>query len=131
MHRDNLSLKGKDDKEVMSIVSSYLFVVTHNEVNNYFRECRQIEQLRENFAVQLCCESRIEQTIDAKTALGIIDMVVEGMPAVRKEVFTLSRYHNMTNDSIAKRLKISKRTVEKHISLALGQLRLELAAYQI
>ena len=54
MHRDNLSLKGKDDKEVMSIVSSYLFVVTHNEVNNYFRECRQIEQLRENFAVQLC-----------------------------------------------------------------------------
>ncbi len=131
MHRDNLSLKGKDDKEVMSIVSSYLFVVTHNEVNNYFRECRQIEQLRENFAVQLCCESRIEQTVDAKTTLGIIDRVVEGMPAVRKEVFTLSRYHNMTNESIAKRLKISKRTVEKHISLALGQLRLELAAYQI
>lgn len=131
MTRDNLSLKGKDDKEVMSIVSSYLFVVTHNEVNNYFRECRQIEQLRENFAVQLCCESRIEQTVDAKTALGIIDRVVEGMPAVRKEVLTLSRYHNMTNESIAKRLKISKRTVEKHISLALGQLRLELAAYQI
>lgn len=98
---------------------------------NYFRECKQIEQLRENFAVQLCCESRIEQTIDAKTALGIIDRVVEGMPVVRKEVFTLSRYHNMTNESIAKRLKISKRTVEKHISLALGQLKLELAAYQV
>lgn len=106
-------------------------MVTHNEVNNYFRECKQIEQLRENFAVQLCCESRIEQTIDAKTALGIIDRVVEGMPVVRKEVFTLSRYHNMTNESIAKRLKISKRTVEKHISLALGQLKLELAAYQV
>lgn len=87
--------------------------------------------MRENFAVQLCCESRIEQTIDAKTALGIIDRVVEGMPVVRKEVFTLSRYHNMTNESIAKRLKISKRTVEKHISLALGQLKLELAAYQV
>ncbi len=97
MHRDSLSLKGKDDKEAMSVISSYLFVVTHNEVNNYFRECKQIEQLRENFAVQLCCESRIEQTIDAKT----------------------------------KRLKISKRTVEKHISLALGQLKLELAAYQV
>ena len=39
--------------------------------------------------------------------------------------------HNMTNESIAKRLKISKRTVEKHISLALGQLKLELAAYQV
>ena len=118
MHRDSLSLKGKNDKEAMSVISSYLFVVTHNEVNNYFRECKQIEQLRENFAVQLCCESRIEQTIDAKTALGIIDRVVEGMPVVRKE-------------SIAKRLKISKRTVEKHISLALGQLKLELAAYQV
>lgn len=100
----------------MSIVSSYLFVVTHNEVNNYFRECKQIEQLRENFAVQLCCESRIEQTVDAKTALGIIDRVVEGMPAVRKEVFTLSRYHNMTNESIAKRLKSARELSKAHQS---------------
>lgn len=130
MHRENLSLRNKDDREVMAVISSYLFIATRNEVNSYFRECRQIEKFREDFAIQICSESRVEQTIDAKCALGIIDRVVNEMPVARKEVFVLSRYHNLANDVIAKRLKISKRTVEKHINLALRQLRLELASYQ-
>ena len=130
-HRDNLDLKGKSTKESLAVLSSYLFIITKNEVNNYFRECRQIARLREKFAMQICQESRVEQGLDAKSALGIIDKVVGVMPPIRKEVFSLSRFHNFSNEQIAKRLKISKRTVEKHISLALSSLRMELAAYQI
>lgn len=130
MHRDNLDLRGKDEKETLSIISSYLFIVSRNEVNDYYRECKQIQALRESCAVQLCDESRIEQSIDAKAALGIIDKVMAIMPPVRREVFSLSRFHNVTNDQIARRLQISKRTVEKHINLALRQIKVELAAYQ-
>lgn len=131
MHRNNLDLKGKDEKETLAVISSYLFTISRNEVNDYFRECKQIESLREACAIQLCSESRIENSIDAKAALGIIDRVMAVMPPVRREVFSLSRFHNLANDQIAKRLQISKRTVEKHINLALRQLRVELAAYQV
>lgn len=131
MHRSNLDLKDKDTKEALAVISSYLFIIAKNEVNDYFRECKQIERLRREFAVQICEESRVEQSMDAKTVLSLIDKIIEVMPPVRKEVFSLSRFHNFTNEQIAKRLNISKRTVEKHINLALRTLRVELAAYQI
>lgn len=45
------------------------------------------------------------------------------LPAVRKKVFVLNRLHGFSYKEIAAELNISDRTVEKHISLALKQLR--------
>lgn len=130
-HRNNLELKGKDTYDALSLVSGYLFVIARNEINDYFRERAQIEQYRIAFVSQMCVETRIEQRMDAATALEIVDRAVDSMPSVRREVFSLSRFRNLTNGQIAKKLGISKRTVEKHIQLALSQLRLELLAYQV
>lgn len=130
-HRNNLELKGRDASDVLSLVSGYLFVITRNEINDYFRERVQMERYRAAFVSQMCIETRIEQRMDAATALQIVDRAVDTMPSVRREVFSLSRFHNLTNDQIARKLGISKRTVEKHVQLALSQLRLELLAYQV
>lgn len=51
------------------------------------------------------------------------------MPHTRRRVFSMSRYLELSNAQIADMLGISKRTVEKHISNALEQLRNELATY--
>lgn len=41
----------------------------------------------------------------------------------RRTVFVLSRYGNLSNREIAARLDLSVRTVEKHLELALRELR--------
>lgn len=45
------------------------------------------------------------------------------LPPVRKKVFLLNRLEGFSNKEIAEKLEISIRTVEKHLSLAIKQLK--------
>jgi len=45
------------------------------------------------------------------------------MPEQRRKVFLMSRQEDMSHTEIAERLGISIRTVERHIYLALGELK--------
>jgi RNA polymerase sigma-70 factor (ECF subfamily) len=54
---------------------------------------------------------------------------IEALPPRAREVFIMSRNQGMSNDEIADKLQISKRTVEKHISQALKALRKNLVDY--
>lgn len=45
------------------------------------------------------------------------------MPPKRKEIYMLSRERGLTNAEIAKKLDISKKTVENHLNLALKEIR--------
>jgi len=52
-----------------------------------------------------------------------IHAALESLPPARKEAFVLSRIEGLSYKQIAQELSISDRTVEKHISLALRQLK--------
>lgn len=108
-------------------LNGYIFTMTRNETADYFRESRRIEQVQERYAEQLAVEMNINERIDDKWCLEIIGAVIESMPRIRRRVFSMSRYLELSNSEIADMLGISKRTVEKHISNALEQLRGELA----
>lgn len=108
-------------------LNGYIFTMTRNETASYFRESRRIEQVQERYAEQLTTEMNIQQKIDGRKSLEIIRAVIESMPRNRRRVFSMSRYLELSNSEIADMLGISKRTVEKHISNALEQLRNELA----
>jgi len=56
-----------------------------------------------------------------------IQAALESLPPARKEAFLLSRFEGLSYKQIANKLSISDRTVEKHISLALRQLKKMLA----
>ena len=73
-----------------------------------------------------------ENVIDNNSVTDIMDALeldrnivrsLNLMPEQRRKVFVLSRYRNMSNEEIATLLKLSKRTVEGHISEALKGLR--------
>jgi len=108
-------------------LNGYIFAMTRNETAGYFRESQRIEQVQERYADQLVTEMNIHQKIDNQRSLEIIRTVVDSMPRIRRRVFSMSRYLELSNSEIADMLGISKRTVEKHISNALEQLRNELA----
>jgi RNA polymerase sigma-70 factor (ECF subfamily) len=52
-----------------------------------------------------------------------IAFALDSLPPTRKKVFMLNRVHGLTYKQIGEELSISDRTVEKHISLALKQLK--------
>ena len=108
-------------------LNGYIFTMTRNETASYFRESRRIEQVQERYAEQLTTEMNVHQKIDNQRSLEVIRSVIDSMPRIRRRVFSMSRYLELSNSEIADMLGISKRTVEKHISNALEQLRNELA----
>jgi RNA polymerase sigma-70 factor (ECF subfamily) len=61
--------------------------------------------------------------MDVKELNETLQEAVQQLPPVRRKVFELSRYHSLSHKEISKRLALSVKTVETHISLALKQLR--------
>lgn len=55
-----------------------------------------------------------------------VSQILEGLPARCQEIFRLSRKDHLTNDEIAARLGISKRSVENQLTRALKQIRVHL-----
>jgi len=55
-----------------------------------------------------------------------VELHLEALPKRCKEIFTLSRGDQLSNDEIAKRLDISKRSVENQLTTALHHLRISL-----
>lgn len=53
----------------------------------------------------------------------LADMVMRHMPAQRRQVYELSRVEGLSNDEIAKRMNLRKKTVENHLNMALRELR--------
>jgi len=49
--------------------------------------------------------------------------IVGGMPPQRRTVFEMSRFYGMSISEIASKLNLSPRTVERHLSLALKDIR--------
>jgi RNA polymerase sigma-70 factor (ECF subfamily) len=60
-----------------------------------------------------------------------VDKELEELPRRCKEIFTLSRREQLSNDEIATRLDISKRTVENQLTHALRHLRLSMRHFLI
>ncbi len=55
-----------------------------------------------------------------------VEEELEELPSRCREIFTMSRMQQLTNDEIAARLDISKRTVENQLTYALRHLRLSI-----
>jgi RNA polymerase sigma-70 factor (ECF subfamily) len=114
-------------ESISKVVSfkNYLFRMAKNMVYDYFEhdaikekyDHKQQEQ-KENFYSDM-----IEEDIYAKELSLLIDINIERMPFQRKRIFIMSRKEGLSNDEIAEQLKISKRTVENHITQALSDLR--------
>ena len=114
-------------ESVLQIISfkSWLFRIARNMVFDYYEH----QAIKEKYnhkrqeEVQSLYSGLIEEELYARELALLIDISVEKMPAQRKRIFIMSRRDGFSNDEIAELLKISKRTVENHLTLALHDLR--------
>ncbi|MEO1447910.1 MAG: RNA polymerase sigma-70 factor [Bacteroidota bacterium] len=92
---------------------------------------RSLNYLKSRFAKQrfVVFEERYSEQVDQPELFDLtlletqISRAINQLPAKCREIFLLSRRHNLTYQEIADKLDISKKTVETQIGIALKKLR--------
>lgn len=103
---------------------SYLCVLARNEALNILRsKSAKSIVLQPDVQEPKIFEPAVEDWYNYVETNARLRSDIEAMPPQRRAIFKMSRYENLSNLEIAIRLNLSVRTVEKHIELALKDLR--------
>lgn len=104
-------------------LKNYLFVLSRNGAMDVFKSKRYlVEESLERPPEEVSPDHTEYRTEFAETSNRVL-RAVEKMPPQRRAVFAMNRYHQLTAEEIAELMGISVRTVEKHLQLALDDLR--------
>lgn len=106
-------------------IGNYLYVLVKRAAINFIRDRKFAESLTSEL---LDRSAQSDTALDAKEALRKIESGVEKLPAQRRAVFLMSRKDGLSNKEIADELSLSVKTVERHITLALSDLRKNLGS---
>jgi RNA polymerase sigma-70 factor (family 1) len=120
-----------DKRETAEIINfeAYIFKAVRNSCYKYFRDKKfNTVQLDAILALHPVSESEIKKQHDLEEIQNRIRQSLNKLPHRCKQIFELSRLEQYTNQEIALKLGISKRSVENQISLAIKSIRHSLSA---
>ncbi len=111
-------------------LKSYFFTSVKNRCFNYLKHRRIEQEVIEKLKVLSRRSLLFDPDVYVVSELQEeITRAVNALPERCRDVFIMSRFNGMNNDEIARELKLSKRTVETHISNAIAALRRDLNKY--
>lgn len=103
----------------------FLYTMTRNHIFNFLRRKTIERKYQEDVFLKssLVDEFGLEKNIYAKELELVVLNAVDKMPEQRKKIFKMSRIEGKSNQEISEALNLSVRTVERHIHLALNELK--------
>lgn len=105
-------------------LKNYLCVIArHDVINILSSKFTKSTVLEAEFQEDICNNPSVEEWISYAETNLTLQKDIEAMPPQRRTIFKMSRYEHMSNVDIALKMNLSVRTVEKHIELALKDLR--------
>lgn len=121
----------RDSLNIETSVKAYLLRSVYNESLNTLAHKKNIQKYEQEQLSEFYL-STIIQLPEAEIALWQSDIeqaiqkAITVLPKKCREVFVLSKMKGLKNREIAEKLNISPKTVERHMSIALSKLRVEL-----
>ena len=116
----------RESVSVHSSLKNFLYKSVKNSCLNYLKK-HQIRYEHHRRIYNENQDEHIEYSENEESAeteySQLLYTEIENLPPKCHRIFILSRFDSLKNDEIAKKLNISKRTVETQISLALKSLR--------
>lgn len=107
----------------IQIIDAYLYRMARNQIYNYIEHKNIGYKFVESQDKEEASRDDIHEAIYANETNLLIKLAVDKMPPQRKAIFILSREEHLSNNDIAIKLNISKRTVDGHLSMALADIR--------
>ncbi|WP_236252800.1 RNA polymerase sigma factor [Echinicola sp. 20G] len=105
---------------------AYLFKSVKNSLINLIRDSHEKLQLDDAPDTAVIIESKaINNLVFEELEIKVLHLISE-LPEVQQQVFKLSKLEGLSNAQIAKKLNLSKRTIEHHIYLATKNLKSQL-----
>ncbi len=106
-------------------IENYIYVIVKRLVINHIRDSKKADSLESEKAqaVQSTTWGGQDLIVVANETRSRICAAVAKMPSQRRAIFMMSRDKGMSNKEIAESLQISVKTVERHMTLALAELR--------
>lgn len=104
-------------------LKNWLFVCARNEAldvlhSKWAKDVDKVGDVREDTSISVP-----EEELLRKESAANIRRMVETMPGQRGKVLKMSKLDDLSNDEIAEKLGLSVRTVEKHLELAMKDIR--------
>lgn len=104
--------------------NAYLFTIAYNSIKKYYRKTglqkKHLELYLNNFTGII---NDTNNKIEYNDLADQLEKVINTFPERRQQVFRLNRQENLSNQEIADKLNISKKTVENHMTTSLKLLR--------
>lgn len=113
----------------ISNIKAYLYRCTTNACMDYLKQHKNVISLRNSHAQEASSPSISDTRLMDKELEERIEKALRQLPPKCKAIFVLSRHEGLKYKEIADNLKISVKTVENQMGIALAKLRKELQPF--